>query len=347
MSNIGQVQNQDISQLYSFSFNQPLNDLNTFTGRFIHLQRQTDPRNFFISNQQLEESKKLVENYRQMEIAKQNPLMLNKAEFNRLVRAQSIVDSSISKDNGEQIPRFMRMCAFVPVNVPILFGMILSPPSTANTIFWQWFNQSFNAGLNYGNRNSSSKYTNKDLMFGYSAAVGSSVSTALILRRIFGRFTAKIPNSSPKLILINALVASIAGGTASFLNTFCMRQAEMNNGIEYFADEELQQKLGVSQQCARKAIIETAFSRVFLSISCLMTPAFIFYAIDRLGKSPKGKFKIPYEVGVFLFALMVNLPASIAMFPTTGSIDISILKSENEEIQNQVKGNRVYYYKGL
>ena len=60
-----------------------------------------------------------------------------------------------------------------------------------------------------------------------------------------------------------------------------------------------------------------------------MTPALIFYAIDKIVKSPKGKFKIPYEVGVFLFALMVNLPASIAMFPTTGSIEVNALESEN------------------
>jgi hypothetical protein len=79
----------------------------------------------------------------------------------------------------------MRMCAFVPVNVPILFGMLISPPTTFNTIFWQWFNQSFNAGLNYGNRNASSKYTNHDLMLGYTAAVGSSVSMALLLRKVF------------------------------------------------------------------------------------------------------------------------------------------------------------------
>jgi Sideroflexins len=79
----------------------------------------------------------------------------------------------------------MRMCAFVPINVPILFGMLLTPPTPVNIIFWQWFNQSFNAGLNYGNRNASSPYTTSDLLQGYSAAVGSSVSMALLLRKMF------------------------------------------------------------------------------------------------------------------------------------------------------------------
>lgn len=79
----------------------------------------------------------------------------------------------------------MRMCAFLPANIVILSGMLLSRPTIGNTIFWQWFNQSFNAGLNYGNRNGSSVYTKGDLIFGYSMAVGSSISVALLLRKLF------------------------------------------------------------------------------------------------------------------------------------------------------------------
>ena len=44
--------------------------------------------------------------------------------------------SAVSRDSGEEIPRMMRMCAFVPVNVPILFGMLIMPPTALNTIFW-------------------------------------------------------------------------------------------------------------------------------------------------------------------------------------------------------------------
>lgn len=107
----------------------------------------------------------------------------------------------------------------------------------------------------------------------------------------------------------------MAGGTASFLNTLCMRKAELNTGINVYADSQLTQKLGISTICAKKAILETACSRVFLSISCLMTPALIFYYVEKLGKTPKGRMRIPFEVTVFLFALMINLPASVAIFP--------------------------------
>jgi hypothetical protein len=139
---------------------------------------------------------------------------------------------------------------------------------------------------------------------------------ALILRKLFSGLTNRTTGS--KLIIINSVISSIAGGTASFLNTFFMRRVEMENGIEVFEDEGLTNKLGdiKSKECAKKAIFETAWSRVFLSISCLMSPALIFYAVERAGKTPKSPaVKIPYEVAVFLFALMVGLPSSIALFP--------------------------------
>jgi len=46
----------------------------------------------------------------------------------------------------------------------------------------QWVNQTYNAGMNYGNRNASSTYTTADLGRGYAGAVAFSVSIALFSR---------------------------------------------------------------------------------------------------------------------------------------------------------------------
>ena len=172
---------------------------------------------------------------------------------------------------------------------------------------------------------------------------------ALILRKIFSGVLGKVTGA--KLILVNSMIASLAGGTASFLNTYFMRRVEMNNGIEIFEDEKLTQRLGnaglVSKECATKAIFETAWSRVFLSISCLMTPAVIFFIIEKLGRTPtRPMFKLPYEVSVFIFALMVGLPASISMFPQTGSLHRSQIE---QDIADQIpeRVTTVFYNKGL
>ena len=184
------------------------------------------------------------------------------------------------------------------------------------------------------------------MALGYLAAVGSSVSVALLLRKLFSTVTRTAYGS--KLILINSVVSSLASGTASFINTFFMRRVEKENGIEVFRDEDLTEKIGVSKVCAKKAIFETARSRVFLSVSCLVSPAIIFYLVEKLRTTPKTKaIRVLYEIGVFLFALMVNLPVSIAMFPQTGSLRTDhIEKSLKRDLfRNQVEA--VYYNKGL
>ena len=47
-----------------------------------------------------------------------------------------------------------------------------------------------------------------------------------------------------------------------------------------------------------------------------MSPAFIFYGFDVMKKTPKGKAsKLAFDVSIFLFSLMISLPASVALFP--------------------------------
>ena len=58
------------------------------------------------------------------------------------------------------VPAIFRMSAFLPMNTPIVVGMLLSAPTMRNTIFWQLYNQSFMAGLNYSNKNPKSVFTN-------------------------------------------------------------------------------------------------------------------------------------------------------------------------------------------
>ena len=122
------------------------------------------------------------------------------------------------------------MCAFVPTNLPIIFGMLMSAPTPLNTVFWQWLNQTYNAGMNYGNRNASSQQTTGDILFGYSAAVTSSIGISLGLRKISAGFTRNMKGGS--LVLANSIINYVAVASAGFLNSYCMRMGEMSRGIK-------------------------------------------------------------------------------------------------------------------
>lgn len=161
---------------------------------------------------------------------------MTQAEKEAIIRGKELFDSS-ANDKGELVFKGFRMCGFVPVNIPILCGMLLTKPTMFNTVLWQWINQSYNAGLNYGNKNSSCSYTNKDLLMGYLAAVGSAIIVSSTLRKVLSPFTKGATGT--KFLLLNTLVAAGGSGSANFCNTTFMRMAETEKGIDVYSDEKL------------------------------------------------------------------------------------------------------------
>lgn len=102
-------------------------------------------------------------------------------------------DSAVHPDTGDLVFRGFRFSAFVPVNVPLVIGM-LSSSGPMGTIFWQWANQSYNVAVNYANRNiGKDEMTTQDIAISYAAAVASSCSIALGLGRVVDNLN-KRPN---------------------------------------------------------------------------------------------------------------------------------------------------------
>lgn len=95
-----------------------------------------------------------------------------------------MISTAVSPDTGDFIPWPMRMSSFVPMNMPIAFGMLMTSPTPFNTILWQWVNQTYNASMNYGNRNASSKYTTADILKSYASAVSIAIILSLGIRRV-------------------------------------------------------------------------------------------------------------------------------------------------------------------
>ena len=77
--------------------------------------------------------------------------LISKEEVEELTEDYHIYNSAIHPDTKKVIPLYFRMSGFVILNTPILFGMLLAPQTTVNIAFFQFINQTYNAGLNYGN----------------------------------------------------------------------------------------------------------------------------------------------------------------------------------------------------
>ena len=256
-----------------------------------------------------------------------------------ICRGVKVMNSS-TNDVGKIVPRMFRMCGFVPVNIPILCGMLIAPPTIFNTILFQWLNQSYNAGLNFGNKNSTCKYTNADIAGGYAAAVSSAIVVSVGMRKATAPLAASA--TGKKLLLINTVVSAVAGGTASFCNTAFMRKAEVDKGILVFSDIKLENEAGVSKLAAYNAVTETAMSRTAMSLVSVSVPAVLILSFGAVGIRPTGSStKFLFEVFCIGTALRIGLPFSVSIFPP-----LSTKKGDQLEAEFH-KHDIIYFNKGL
>ena len=179
---------------------------------------------------------------------KEKIIRISKDEKNRILSSIALANSS-ANDKDEIVMKPFRLCAFIPVRLPIAVALVVGPPTLPATMAVHWLNQSWTAGYNYCNKNSSSTFTNEDMAKGYFAAVSSSMSVAYILRKITNSRSSKMATGRT-LLLMNVLVNGTANATANFMNAYFMRKAEAKNGIDMFADKTLQKKVGVSRLAA-------------------------------------------------------------------------------------------------
>lgn len=173
------------------NLDQPRYDQNTFEGRARHFFITTNPLNVLASDEELERAKSIVEAYR----AGKEDRNLTEDE---IWRAKQLYDSAYHPQTGEKLFILGRMSFQVPGNMVITGCMMTFYKSTPAVIFWQTVNQTFNAIVNYTNRNASAGVSNEQLGTAYVAATSASVATALGFNKLIA--------SSPTLSGGNALL---------------------------------------------------------------------------------------------------------------------------------------------
>ena len=73
---------------------------------------------------------------------------------------------------------------------------------------------------------------------------------------------------------------------------------------------------GKSQIIGKKAVVQTAFTRMILTFCTLITPTIVFYALERKKMIPKNKLgKLFLDITVIFFSLRFSVPISVALFP--------------------------------
>ena len=273
--------NEEIESLESpfYDIESPQFDQSSYWGRVKTLFYTQNPFNFYLPHSKVVKAKAMVEDHK-------NSQRLSPSEIKEFRKAQNIVASSVHPDTGEIIPRPMRLCSYASMSIPVQFGLILSKPTVFNIMFWQWANQTYSAGVNYANRNASSSLDSKGLLMAYSAAVTTSLSVGLGMRRILNPIAKSM--KGPSKLFINFLISLSAVGSAGFLNLLIMRSKEIKEGI--MLSDSNGNEVGKSKIIGRKAVVSTAMTRLLMPIPPLLLPTITFYVMEKKRLIPRNRY---------------------------------------------------------
>ena len=240
--------------------------------------------------------------------------------------AQRTVGAIIHAPTGEKMNIFGRMSMFVPANVPIAAGLLMSK-STAATLFWQWWNQTYNVFNNYVNRAGPTVEVGP-LVQSYVLAVTSACGIgAFVLPALMRTF--------PALQTLGPFVPYLAVITAGSCNVGFTRMDEIQNGIDVSdADGNV---LGRSVAAGRVAVFKTVTSRsMFLPIFPLVIPPVVMKLVLATGAVAAGTMAATaIELSTITVCMSIGLPAALALQPLQMELDVSSLEPEFQNMKGK------------
>ncbi|EPB71172.1 tricarboxylate carrier [Ancylostoma ceylanicum] len=293
---------------YQMNFNpdKPRFDQSTLYGRLRHFAGITDPFIAFTPTSELLRAKSLMDKCRAGEKVPES--------LPELHRAQRLFQSAFHPDTGDLQNFAGRMCFNVWGGTMLCGAMMIWYKSTPAVVFWQWANQSFNALVNYTNRNAKSALTTQSV------------------------------------VLHKKMVPLAAVAVANAINIPLMRQNELKNGMSVTdADGNI---VGTSQLAATKAISLVVLSRNIIVAPCMILTPIIMEGLCKLASFRRNinRLNIPTQLVLTFFLYGAMVPVGCALFPQQNSIKLTTLKRFEPvayERLKHVKGERVYFNKGL
>lgn len=276
----------------------PRYDQSTFDGRARHFFITTNPLNVLASDQDLDEAKRIVELYR---AHRKDPSIIFPYDEERLWAAKNLYDSAFHPQTGEKLFVLGRMSFQVPGNMTITGFMMTFYKSTPAVVFWQFANQSFNAIVNFSNRNASAGVSEEQLATAYFGATSASVLTALGFNKLIA--------SSPTLSagIIGRFVPLIAVAAANCVNIPLMRQQEIKKGISIETPDGAD--AGLSGNAATEAIKQVIPSRILMAVPGMFLPPLIMSKLEKTATYVKNPWlKAPTTVTdlKFLWCSLIN-----------------------------------------
>nr|XP_051679512.1 sideroflexin-2 isoform X2 [Oryctolagus cuniculus] len=251
------------ADLSGFNIDAPRWDQGTFLGRVKHFFNITDPRTIFVPERELDWAKATVEKSRL-------GVMPPGTQVEQLLYAKKLYDSAFHPDTGEKMNVIGRMSFQVPGGMIITGFMLQFYRTMPAVIFWQWVNQSFNALVNYTNRNAACPTSVRQMALAYFTATTTAVATAVGMNML----TKRAPP------LVGRWVPFAAVAAANCVNIPMMRQQELLQGIS--VKDRSHNEVGQSRRAAAVGITQVVISRITMAAPGMILLPIVMQRLEKL-----------------------------------------------------------------
>uniref|UniRef100_A0A8C8XSM8 Sideroflexin 2 n=1 Tax=Panthera leo TaxID=9689 RepID=A0A8C8XSM8_PANLE len=301
------------ADLSGFNIDAPRWDQCTFLGRVKHFFNITDPRTVLVPERELDWAKVMVEKSRM-------GVVPPGTQVEQLLYAKKLYDSAFHPDTGDKMNVIGRMSFQVPGGMIITGFMLQFYRTMPAVIFWQWVNQSFNALVNYTNRNAASPTSVRQMALSYITATTTAVATAVGMNML----TKRAPP------LVGRWVPFAAVAAANCVNIPMMRQQELIQGI--CVKDGNHSEIGHSRRAAAIGITQVVISRITMAAPGMILLPVIMERLEKLRFMKKVKvLHAPLQVLLSGCFLIFMVPVACGLFPQKCELPVSYLEPELQD----------------
>ncbi|XP_019953564.2 sideroflexin-4 isoform X2 [Paralichthys olivaceus] len=256
--------------------------------------------------------------------------------------AQTLALSSVHAGSGAVLPLVFRPAALMPVSAPLVVASFLPHSSVKPALFWQLLLQSYNAGFNYANRNSSSEQSKTSLK--QLLLIAGTVSYATCAGALPQIFINRLGvRSAPIQTFFRSLLPIPLSAALAFFSVSTIRSGETEAGIQVFDSNG--NPVGISKAAGEKAVRETALSRAALFGTTAAVPNLLIFLLSRTRLFQRNTLLMaPFRHISIAFILGLMIPVSFSLYPQLGTIKKETLE---EELQAAAADGHLFYHRGL
>ncbi|XP_034463825.1 sideroflexin-4 isoform X2 [Hippoglossus hippoglossus] len=257
--------------------------------------------------------------------------------------AQTLALSSVHADSGAVLPLVFRPPALMPVAAPLVVASFLPHSSVKPALIWQLLLQSYNAGFNYANRNSSSEQS-KTASLKQLLLIAGTVSYATCAGALPQIFINRLGvRSAPVQTFFRSILPIPLSAALAFFSVSTIRIEETETGIQVFDSHG--SPVGISKAAGEKAVRETALSRAALFGTTAAVPNLLIFLLNRTRLFQRNSLLVaPLRHISIALILGLMIPVSFSLFPQLGTIKKETLE---EELQAAAADGHLFYHRGL